>query len=57
MIAKQFNVHSLDHEYDYLYNLGIATNSQLLITGEKALLEWEESPVIITALSEFKELY
>ena len=57
VIAKEFKVQSPDPEDNYLYNLALATNSKLLITGERALLEWEESPVTTISLSEFKELF
>lgn len=47
---------SPDPEDDYLFALAITTNS-CLVTGEKALLNWKESPVTVLSLVHFKELF
>lgn len=55
--AEDFHIQSPDPEDNYLYNLALTAKAKLLVTGEKALLEWLESPVETISLSEFKELF
>lgn len=57
VLAEEFDVQCPDPEDDYLYNLALCVNAKLLVTGEKALLEWQESPVETISLSKFKELF
>lgn len=57
VLAGGFDVQCPDPEDDYLYNLALSINAKLLVTGEKALLEWHESPVETISLSKFKELF
>ena len=55
--AEDFEVKSPDPEDDYLYNLAITANAKLLVTGEKALLQWQKTPVETINLAAFKKLY
>lgn len=51
------NIKSPDPEDDYLFDLAICSNAKLLVTGEKALLGWNQSPVKVISLTQFKELF
>lgn len=55
--ATNFQIQSPDPEDDYLYNLALSANAKLLVTGEKALLNWADSPVETISLSRFKKLF
>jgi uncharacterized protein len=46
-----------DPKDNFLFDLAIQTNSEVIVTQEKALLNWSESPVIIHDLKWFKENY
>ena len=48
---------SPDPKYNFLFDLAIQTNSEILVTQEKALLNFENSPVKIHDLKWFKETY
>lgn len=48
---------SPDPKDNFLFDLAIQTNSEILVTQEKALLAFKESPVIIHDLKWFKETY
>jgi len=55
--SRSFNVHSPDKYDNYLFDLALSANAKILVTGEKALLKWQNSPVELISLSEFKELF
>ncbi|MGH2624149.1 MAG: putative toxin-antitoxin system toxin component, PIN family [Sphingobacterium sp.] len=57
VLAEGFDVQCPDPEDYYLYNLALYVNAKLLVSGEKALLEWQKSPVETISLSKFKELF
>jgi uncharacterized protein len=46
-----------DPKDNFLFDLAIQTNSEVIVTQEKALLNWQESPVVIHDLKWFKENY
>ena len=48
---------SPDPKDNFLFDLAIQTNSEILVTQEKALLSFKESPVVIHDLKWFKETY
>ena len=48
---------SPDPKDNFLFDLAIQTNSEILVTQEKALLNFENSPVKIHDLKWFKETY
>lgn len=52
-----YTVQSPDPEDDYLYNIALTANAKLLVTGEKALLNWVETPVETINLVTFKGLF
>jgi len=54
---KSFQVLSPDPEDNYLYDLALSTHAKLLVTGERALLNWPNSPVETISLSTFKKLF
>lgn len=55
--ATTFQIQSPDPEDNYLYDLALSANAKLLVTGEKALLAWTDSPVETISLSRFKKLF
>ncbi len=55
--SDDFHIQCPDPEDNYLYNLALTANAKLLVTGEKALLQWKDSPVETISLSTFKELF
>ena len=46
-----------DDKDNYLFDLAIQSNSEFLVTGDKRLLAFNESPVKMMPLSTFKETY
>ena len=48
---------SPDPKDNFLFDLAIQTNSEILVTQEKALLSFKESRVVIHDLKWFKETY
>jgi uncharacterized protein len=46
-----------DPKDNFLFDIAIQTNSEVIVTQEKALLQWKESPVIVHDLKWFKEKY
>jgi uncharacterized protein len=46
-----------DPKDNFLFDLALQTNSEVIVTQEKALLNWSDSPVIIHDLKWFKENY
>jgi len=48
---------SPDPKDNFLFDLAIQTNSEVIVTSEKALLGFEESPVIIHDIKWFKETF
>ena len=46
-----------DPKDNFLFDLAIQTNSEILVTQEKVLLNFENSPVKIHDLKWFKETY
>jgi predicted nucleic acid-binding protein len=57
IVATVFHVNSPDKEDDYLYDIALTAHAKLLVTGEKASLEWAHSPVETINLTTFKELF
>ncbi len=57
IIAKPFHIKSPDPEDNYLYDIALSAHAKLLVTGEKALLLWIDSPVETISLSTFKKLF
>ncbi len=57
IVTRQYNFQSPDIEDDYLFDLALSSHSKILVTGEKALLKWADSPVEIISLSAFKKLF
>ena len=54
---KSFHYQSPDPEDDYLYDIALSTHAKLLVTGERALLNWVDSPVETISLSQFRKLF
>ncbi|MFP5040644.1 putative toxin-antitoxin system toxin component, PIN family [Parasediminibacterium sp. JCM 36343] len=48
---------SPDPKDNFLFDLAIQTNSEVIVTKEKALLEFSESPIAIHDIKWFKENY
>ncbi len=46
-----------DDKDDFLFDLGIQTNSAFLVTGDKRLLTFDLSPIAVMSLKAFKETY
>ena len=46
-----------DKKDDFLFDLAIQTQAEFLVTGDKRLLTFNESPVKLMSLSTFKETY
>jgi putative PIN family toxin of toxin-antitoxin system len=57
IVATEFHVNSPDKEDNYLYDIALTAHAKLLVTGEKALLNWAQSPVETINLTSFKELF
>ena len=57
IIASPFQVNSPDKEDNYLYDIALTAHAKLLVTGEKALLNWGKSPVKTINLATFKKLF
>jgi uncharacterized protein len=55
-VVSIFN-QSPDAKDNFLFDLAIQTNSEIIVTQEKALLTFKESPVVIHNLKWFKETY
>lgn len=54
---KLFHFQSPDPEDDYLYDIALSAHAKLLVTGERALLNWVNSPVETISLSLFRKLF
>jgi len=52
-----FQVISPVPEDNYLYDIALSAHAKLLVTGEQALLHWENTPVETVSLSTFKKLF
>ncbi len=57
IISNSHQVKCPDPDDDYLFDIALSAHAKLLVTGEKALLNWSESPVEIISLSMFKKLF
>jgi putative PIN family toxin of toxin-antitoxin system len=57
IVSQTFNLLSPDPDDNYLYDIALSANAKLLVTGEKALLNWEDSPIETISLSDFKHLF
>ena len=57
VVASAFEIESPDPGDNYLFDLALSTNSKMLVTGEKALLQWIDSPVEMISLSKFRKLF
>jgi putative PIN family toxin of toxin-antitoxin system len=55
--AQPFYIQSPDPEDNYLYDIALTVNAKLLVTGEKALIYWKDTPVETISLSTFKQLF
>ena len=49
--------HSPDPKDNFLFDLALQTNSEIIVTKEKALLNFKASPVSIRDIKWFKETY
>ena len=57
IVANPFHIQSPDPNDNYLYDISLTAHAKLLVTGEKALLNWIDSPVETISLSIFKKLF
>jgi len=57
IISKPSTTQSPDPDDKYLFDIAITANVKLLVTGDKALLNWSDSPIETISLSLFKELF
>ena len=57
IVATEFHVNSPDKEDNYLYDFALTAHAKLLVTEEKALLNWAQSPIETINLTSFKELF
>lgn len=57
IVADRFDIKSPDPGDDYRFDLALTAHAKLLVTGEKVLLDWEETPVDVVNLSAFKQLF
>ncbi len=48
---------SPDSKDNFLFDIAIQTNSEVIVTSEKALLDFKESPIVIHDIKWFKETY
>ncbi len=55
--ADNHHINSPDKDDNYLYDIALTANAKLLVTGEKALLSWTDTPVETINLTTFKELF
>ena len=55
--AKSFHINSPDPEDNYLFDLALSSYAKILVSGEKALLKWLDSPVETISLTTFKEFF
>lgn len=57
IISDSFNIHCPDKDDNFLYDIALTVKAKLLVTGERALLSWKDSPVKTINLKAFKELF
>ncbi len=57
IVASDFQIQCPDPEDNYLYDIALTSNSKLLVSNEKALIKWANSPVETISLSAFKKLF
>lgn len=55
--STPFHIKSPDPKDDYLYDIALSAHAKLLVTGERALLNWKDSPVETISLAAFKKLF
>jgi predicted nucleic acid-binding protein len=55
--SESFNIQSPEEEDNCLYDIALTAHAKLLVTGEKALLTWTESPVETINLAAFKKFF
>jgi putative PIN family toxin of toxin-antitoxin system len=55
--SNEIAINSPDPEDNYLYAIALTAHAKLLVTGEKALLRWKDTPVETISLSTFKQLF
>lgn len=51
------SVGSPDAEDNYLFDIALTAHARLIATGEKALLNWNRSPVPPISLTAFKKYF
>jgi putative PIN family toxin of toxin-antitoxin system len=51
------HIQSPDAADNYLYDIALSANAKLLVTGEKALIQWTETPLKTISLSQFKKIF
>jgi len=56
-MSKSFKIQSPDPGDNYLYDVALSAHAKMLVTGDKALLNWADSPVETISLPIFKELF
>jgi putative PIN family toxin of toxin-antitoxin system len=57
VVVKSLFTKSPDPKDNFLFDLAIQTNSEVIVSQEKALLNFDNSPVIIHDIKWFKETY
>ena len=57
VVARPFRVECPDPMDNYLFDLALSTHAKLLVTGDKALLNWLDSPVETVSLPAFKKIF
>ena len=55
--SDEYHIKSPDPKDNYLYDIALTSNAKLLVTGEKALLNWVDSPIDTINLTKFKALF
>jgi putative PIN family toxin of toxin-antitoxin system len=55
--VKPLSIHCPDPDDDYLFVLALHAHAKILVTGEKVLLNWQDTPVEIITMTKFRELF
>ena len=57
IVSKPYEFQCPDENDGYLYNIALSANAKLLVTGDKALLNWQNPPIDTISLAQFMDLY
>ena len=57
IISRKHYIRCPDSNDNYLFDIALTAHAKLLVTGDKALLNWTESPVAAVRLADFKTLF